>query len=277
MSKRVTLWAVAMWILSVSGGLAEDAARPPVGTLGGSTWLLSYNWQPGSGTTAVTFYEDGTFKTSAGHGGRWVQGDADAAKAFFAFSQGSLPDWSVVYSSTLSSDGLSFSGIQGCSHLAGQTRGSHTAVKANFAEDPARLQSVVALVSDVAADSTPVVAKTASKTAATSAKKPATKTTKKSTAKSPSKAAAKTAAKVTTSAAPKKTSKSSPSTTSKDSAQKSSGSRAVSSKAADKDPVEKVAAKKVSSTVATATSPAGEVGPGGRESGGAGSALTSVK
>lgn len=206
MFRHATLVAGAMVTFALSAVTAADVSSSRSNSLGDSTWLLSYNWEPGSGTTAVTFYEDGTFKTSQGSEGRWVQRGADDARAFFAFSKGSLPDWSVVYSSTLSNDGINFSGIQGCADPEGQFEGTHTAVRTKFAEDPNRLQTVIAITSDVAADGAKLAIKTSSVTAA---KKPAIKSAKTTAAKTTAvkkPAAKKTAAKRT----PKATAKSEP-------------------------------------------------------------------
>ena len=131
---------------SVSQPTLENAFRS-------ASWLLSYHWEHGgSGSTVVTFKDDGTFSTSQGGSGKWVQRPGDT-RAFFAFSSGSSPDWSVVYSLTLAGDGRSFSGIQGWSHTSGQPqKGTHTAVRTRFVEQPASLRALLPGGAELSAD-----------------------------------------------------------------------------------------------------------------------------
>jgi subtilisin family serine protease len=148
---------VATSVAAESGDTATRSSQrqslAPSITLRSASWLLSYNWEHGgSGTTVITFHSNGTFTTGQGGSGRWVQRSGDA-RAFFAFSRGSSPDWSVVYSLTVASDGSSFSGVQGWSHTSGRPqKGTHTAVRTVFTQDPSTLAATIAPPSQVAAD-----------------------------------------------------------------------------------------------------------------------------
>lgn len=123
-----------------------------------ASWLLSYSWDNGgSGSSVITFYNDGTFATSQGNSGRWVQRTGDA-RAFFAFSNGGVPAWSAVYSLTVSNDGRSFSGIQGWSHTSGRPqKGTHSAVRTTFASQPKSLSTLIPGHSETSVDGTPIM------------------------------------------------------------------------------------------------------------------------